>query len=123
MERYKNHWIARDTGRGIMARFSEKHPHLTSDQAQHASAEEMSDADDFVLDLSNPFDKKGDGSVSVESLEEGSEAEQAAFDVSQVPFERLKSTRFSRLTDLIPTAPERGEFDVNRIRLSPYFFS
>jgi DNA-directed RNA polymerase len=30
---------------------------------------------------------------------------------------------FVRFADVLPPCPPKGEFDVNRIRLSPYFFS
>lgn len=41
----------------------------------------------------------------------------------QVQCENINGQAFVKLIDIIPPCPPRGEFDVNRIKQSPYFFS
>ena len=40
-----------------------------------------------------------------------------------VPVEKIGAFKFVRLKDVIPPCPPRGQFDVERIRDSAYFFS
>jgi DNA-directed RNA polymerase len=42
---------------------------------------------------------------------------------NQILPEIIGGKKFLKLSDVLPPAPPRGEFDVNKIRLSPYFFS
>lgn len=80
--------------------------------------DEPLDDDAELSDVSDPSSSSDDATIS----DEGGKTT-CTIAGKRYPVEKIGGQTFLRFGDLLPPCPPRGSFDVNRIKLSPYFFS
>ena len=126
-ERYKNHVLPLSIARPILN---------TKRGVRAANANQSSDADDTIPsddditsddDLAiHESDNEHDTDLVRGKKTPKSHSPKGSFqDANGEEVEVLvyEGKSFVRFVDVLPPCPPKGEFDVNKIRLSPYFFS
>ncbi len=116
MERYADNWLSRTTAQKTTSVFLEKFPDLKPPGLNRIYRDVKSAEPDE--DEVDPLDAAFDDSATA-----GDSTERPENNDKPSPAIKLNGKAYSRLAECLPECPPRGAFDVNQIRLSPYFFS
>lgn len=123
MQRYDDHLIPLTAAIGVLFNSAKRGESRQLAKVEKELTAEAVAADGGETDL-NP--------ISVEEMEDASPIkrnkayyEKLLCHADGTPFERIVvgKRQFLRLKDVLPFAPKRGGFDVQRVRESDYFFS
>ncbi len=114
VERYKNHRIPYTSATLILRQFGKDNKGSHDDLGgAAASEEEIEGAEPAAGDVAPAGAPKRPRALNLCRPDTG----------ERVVPEVIGGKKFVRLDDVLPLTPKKGEFDVNLIRLSPYFFS
>lgn len=116
MERYADHCIPVENAQSISDAAAKRH------SKRSAKAQKVDDALAEDLDGQEPtVEDVETASMSTELTED--ELAALSSKSTKLNGETISGQKFVRFADVLPPTPPRGEFDVNRIRDSAYFFS
>jgi DNA-directed RNA polymerase len=115
LERYGKHYIPINSGSKLLADAKKQRKATkarTQAKAKAAAAAESAESAELADADAEDADSLGS--------EEGLNLEELSGDI---PIHTVGNQRFVRFSDVLPPTPPRGQFDVQRIRDSQYFFS
>lgn len=113
IDRYKDHYIPLNRARELSKKAAERAEALAE------LKREKGDTDATAVD---PTDPDAAEEAEEEDLKPGEEGVNAS-EVNGAPTVKINGREFVRFLDCLPPTPPRGEFDVQKIRQSKYFFS
>jgi DNA-directed RNA polymerase len=113
LERYKDHVLPVKVARDVYLANRKKasKSSVKSDAESGAEAEEETD-ETIVVAEDEPLKRRNSRGTPFVNAD-GEDKDKI----------EIGSRQFVRLTDALPRTPTKGDFDVNHIRESPYFFS
>lgn len=120
VDRYKDHYIPLNSARALKKMAAERAEALQEMKA-HDPTSPGADADAAAAAL-EPAEAAAEEDAADEDVKAGEEGVDPN-EVGDAPTITLQGRKFVRLIDLLPPTPARGEFDVEKIRQSKYFFS
>lgn len=123
LQRYGDHYIPVNAGSKLLSHATHKRAPSKKKKSDAESATvpaaSVGDAEPSETEAVDA-DSVVDESDTIKAGEEGLNLDEIASEIELVTF---GSQRFVRFSDVLPPTPPRGQFDVQRIRDSQYFFS
>jgi DNA-directed RNA polymerase len=124
LQRYGDHYIPINAGTTIMQQVK---THNKAAKERKARSEATSSTEAAESPESASTDEAGESSsaASLEATEnETDDVEMSIAEIGdEIELKTLAGQKFVRFRDVLPPTPPRGQFDVERIRESQYFFS
>jgi len=116
LDRYGDHLIPVENAQSISDSASRRQTkrYFKAQKVDAALEEDLDGAEPTIEDVET-------ASVAAEFSED--ELDNIVAPSNKVQGEKIQGQKFVKFSDILPPTPPRGEFDVNRIRESAYFFS